>query len=368
MAKSTATKRAVKSSSRTPLKSFPSNSASEPEPRYPFRPPSSSLVPFLATLPPTHIYLIHTDTFPPSHKRRIFAVPLILNVCLALLLLWRAYHAVPSYFAILLATLGFDNRARVDIGATDWPALLEIGASRTGMFFLDFALVRFVAVWPVDFFWGTPAGPMRWRREVGFCKAEVVVRRSRRWGEGVVGDDQEVMGEGKLGAKAFEERVIPGMNAGWVRGRSGMAMLDKNWDLWFRGMVDAHSMVEQGKMRMEHFEGRTVAVHTEEKGWLVWQMEGDDDGGPARRKIQLVKARLEALGKESLFWSWVELVQFETDRATQARATQHGHDGAGSARADVMQRGKRLFEAHGVDFDDFWQGVGGMDDMPGMAA
>lgn len=230
------------------------------------------------------------------------------------------------------------------------------------MFFLDFALVRFVAVWPMDFFWGTPTGPMRWRREVGFCKTEVVVRRSRRWGEGVVGDDQEVLGEGKSGAKAFEERVIPGMDAGWVRGRSGMAMLDKNWDLWFRGMVDAHSLVDKEKMRIEDFEGRMVVVHTEEKGWLVWQMEGEDDGGPARRKIQLVKARLEALGKESLFWSWVELVQFETDQATK-----QGDNSMGSARADAMQRGKQLFEAHGVDFDDFWQGVGGMDDMPGMA-
>ncbi|MCJ1265389.1 hypothetical protein MMC22_005266 [Lobaria immixta] len=362
MAKPAATKRPSKPSSKTPLKSSPNHTTSKFDPKYPFQPPSSSLVPFLATLPPTHIYLIHTDTFPPSHKRRIFAVPLLLNICISLLLLWRAYYAIPSYFAILLATLGFDNRAYVDINATDWPALVEIGASRTGMFFLDFALVRFVAVWPFDFFWGTPAGPMRWRWEVGFGKNEVVVRRSRRWGEGVVGEDQEVLGEGKIGSRAFEERVIPGMDAAWVRGRSGMAMLDKNWDLWFRAMVDAHALVDKGKMRMEDFGGRMVAVHTEEKGWLVWQVEENEKGGPARRKIQLVKARLEGLGKESLFWSWVELVQFETDQAKQ------GDNGTGSAREDVMKRGKQLFEAHGVDFDDFWRTVGGMDDMPGMAA
>lgn len=271
-------------------------------------------------------------------------------------------RAIPSYVAILLATLGVDNRARVDIGATDWPALVEIGASRAGMFFFDFALVRFVAVWPRDFFWGAPAGPMRWRREVGFCKREVVVRRSRRWGDALVADDEEVLGEGNIGARAFEERVIPGMDAAWVRGRSGMAMLDKNWDLWFRGMMDAHSLVRKEKLRVEDFGGRMVAVHTAEKGWLVWQVEEDDAGGPAQRKIQLVKARLEALGKESLFWNWVELVQFETDQAKQ------GDYITGSARAEVMKRGKQLFEAHGVDFDDFWRDVGGLEDMPGMAA
>lgn len=188
-----------------------------------------------------------------------------------------------------------------------------------------------------------------------------MVRRSRRWGEGVVGEDEEVLGEGKLGSRAFEERVIPGMDAVWVRGRSGMAMLDKNWDLWFQGMVDAHSLVQNGKIQMEAFGGRMVAVHTEEKGWLVWQVEENDDGGPARRKIQLVKERLDALGKESLFWNWVELVQFETDQ------TKQGENSMGSAREDVMKRGKQLFEAYGVDFEDFWRGVGGMEDMPGMA-
>ncbi len=226
------------------------------------------------------------------------------------------------------------------------------------MFFLDFSLVKFLAMWPLDFFWGSSVGPALWRWRIGFKDREYVVRRSRRWSEPLAGDDEEILGVGKLGSKAFEDKVLPAIKVDWVRGRTGMSMLDKNWDLWYEGMVNAHDLVKRGIVRMEDFEGTVVAVHTEGMGWLVWKDKEENDGGEASRKIQRVKARLEQMGKEGLFWSWVEFVQSETQRDGVTA------DGVG----DVTRKGKELFEAHGVDFDDFWKEVGGLEGMPGMKA
>ena len=225
------------------------------------------------------------------------------------------------------------------------------------MFFIDFALARFVAVWPMDFFWGTPLGPLRWRWAIGFRERDVVIRRSRRWGESIVGVDEEVVGDGELGRKAFQERIVPGIDATWARGRTGMAMLDNNWDLWYRGMVDAHAFVDSGKIGMIDFQGRTVAVHTE-KGWLCWKIS-DEASGETGEKLQKVKGKLDAMGKEGLFWKWVELVQFETEGREVLT-------GRSTAREDVVRKGKVLFEEEGVDFGEFWHEVGGLEGMPGM--
>lgn len=210
----------------------------------------------------------------------------------------------------------------------------------------------------MDFFLGTPMGPVKWRWAVGFRDREVVVRKSRRWEELVVGVDEEVVGDGERGGKAFEERIIPGIDAAWVRGRSGMAMLDKNWDLWFPGMADAHILLDNGRIEMMDFQGRTVAVHTEERGWLCWRIV-DQEGGETREKLQRVKGKLDSMGKEGLFWKWVELVQFETEGREVLT-------GKSTGREEIMSKGKSLFEEEGVDFDDFWHEVGGLEGMPGV--
>lgn len=71
----------------------------------------------------------------------------------------------------------------------------------------------------------------------------------------------------------------------------------------------------------------------------------------------MFKDKLTSMGKENLFFSWVELIQFETSQPggfTKDRQTR------------TMGRAKELFEAQGVDFDQFWKEVGGTDGLPGM--
>ena len=278
-----------------------------------------------------------------------------MNIVFALLLLWRARIALPSYFGILAATLGFDNGVNVDIANTDWPVLVDITIRRTMMFFFDFALVTFVVPWPVDFFLGKPANPCLWRWRVGFRDQEIVVRRSRRWDRKL--EKGWLAEEGAEGV-VHKERIVPAVDREWVKTKTGYLMMDKSWDLDFAGMLTAHEMVERGKATLEDFQ-KAVFVHTEDFGWLVWSVWKLDEGAQeeGRQKVVLFKDKLTAMGKENLFFQWIELIQFETSQP----------GGFTAERQEIaMEKARELFEAQGVDFDKFWKEVGGVQGLPGM--
>ena len=136
-------------------------------------------------------------------------------------------------------------------------------------------------------------------------------------------------------------------------------MLNKDWDLDWRAMVMATKLVDKKKMDLDDFK-TTILVHHAEFGWMA--IETAEAGGSTaeeegRRKIVAFKDELTTLGKENLFFKWIELVQFESSRP----------GGFGPERQqETMAKAKELFEAQGVDFDKFWAKVGGMRGMPGM--
>ena len=204
------------------------------------------------------------------------------------------------------------------------------------MFVGDFFLFRFVGTWPWEFFLGkgTEASPVGWRRWCNFRDVEVVVRRSRRWdvplfakeniGSGDIrgevekqdGVKEEWLQEGKEG-KLFRERVLPAVDKGWVQNKTSYQMLDQNWDLYFSGMIEAQALVDEGKNKTDDFR-TSVLVHTEKWGWLIWEVwreqeEGVEDEGT--KKLQLIKMKLTAMGKENLFFRWIEIVQSETSQS-----------------------------------------------------
>lgn len=194
----------------------------------------------------------------------------------------------------------------------------------------------------------------------------MVVRRSRRWGEQIFvrgnNDEEAVLGEGKIGGKLYKERVLPGIDAAWVRGRTGMSMLDLNWDLWYQGMADAHMLIDKGQVKIEDFSSRMVVVHESKRGWLMWRCDNDeanDGNNDKMEKIQRIKARLDVMGKEGLFWKWIELVQFETK-------TNDDNNTVGGVQMRLRRKGREMFAEEGVDFDDFWKEFGGLEDMPGL--
>lgn len=369
-----------KSSGKPPAKpTAPDTSSTSPIPS-PFKPAPAELSTFLDTLTSkSHLYIIHLDTHPPAFKRRIFTVPLLLNIFILIILVFRLQRALPTYFYLLLSVLGYDSPANIDKENTDQWTLLGISGERTLMFAGDFLLFRFVGMWPWDFFLGKggEASPVGWRRWCRFRDVEVVVRRSRRWdvplfatersGEeddmrGEVekrdGVKEEWLQEGRQG-KLFRERVLPAVDKGWVKSKTSYQMLDQNWDLYFSGMIEAQALVDVGKNKIDDFR-TSVLVHSEKSGWLIWQVwreqeEGAGDEGT--RKLQLIKNHLTAMGKENLFFRWIEIVQSETSQTGPF---------TGERQKKAVRKIREEFEEQGVDFEEFWGSVGGVEGMPGM--
>ncbi|MCJ1228512.1 hypothetical protein MMC12_005173 [Toensbergia leucococca] len=278
-----------------------------------------------------------------------------MNVVIAILLVWRARVAIPSYVAIAFVTLGHENAAKIGIANTDWSTLIWIVASRATMFLIDTSLARFILPWPIEFFLGSPASPIMWRWKVGFHDQEIIVRKSRKWDRELPNDWLAEESDGFV----YKERIMPGIDRAYVQAKTGYLMIDdKNWDLAFAEMITAHALVSQGTATISDFQ-KSVIVYSNSHGWLVWSVYKLDEGHQeeGRKKLVLFKDKLTAMGKESLFFQWIELLQYETSQSngfTKAR------------QVDAMKKAKELFESQGVDFEEFWKDVGGVDGLPGM--
>jgi len=290
MAKST-TKRPPKSIGK-PTSITPSKSGNPPAP---YSTPPPVLRPFLETLNPEHVYVVHIDSHPKALKQRIFVVPVLMNIGIACLLLWRARVALPNYGRLILVILGYENELKVSTEQAQWTTLLDVLVGRTLMLFIDFTLAKFVLPWPMDFFAGSPGNPVKWRWSVGFQNVEIVVRRSRRWDRTLAKDWLAKGVEGTV----HKERILPAIDKEWVREKTGYLMMDKNWDLDFAGMVTAHEFVKQGKASLQDFQ-KTVIVYTEDNGWiisLVWILEvGSEE--QERKMFKVFEDELMARGKD----------------------------------------------------------------------
>lgn len=276
-------------------KSQPRTQSIPPPP--PFSPAPANLEPFLEVLPKSHVYLTSLDKHPSNFKRRLFAVPLLLNIFVAALLCWRIQQALPTYVDLLLSTFGHQTSQSVDVKNSGFVDLLGVGGSRMMLFMGDFVLVRFVGMWPWDFFVGrsgdSAAGsPVGWRRWVYFRDIEIIVRRSRRWDHSLfstpeakaaagaeVADD--FLEQGREG-QVFKERIEPAVAEEWVRTKTGYLMMDKSWDLYFSGMVDAHAMVDDEVLTFDDFRNQLLVYSEKYGGWLIWQVwkEHEKQDGP----------------------------------------------------------------------------------------
>ncbi|KAK4696238.1 hypothetical protein P7C71_g1633, partial [Lecanoromycetidae sp. Uapishka_2] len=346
----------------------------------PFVPAPPTLQAFLATLDHNHVYLTSLDRHDRDFKRRIFAVPLLLNIFLTILILYRLQFAIPYYLTIFASLLGYDTPAKIlgydtpvkiDVKNTDSLTLLGLGGERALRFLGDLILFRFVGMWPWAFFLGQSglASPVGWRRWVGFRDVEIVVRRSRRWDiplfmkedgseEFLDGVKEEWLEQGKEG-QVWRERVEPAVERQWLRNKTSYMMLDKSWDLFFQGMLKAHALVDEEQNKLEDFR-TSLLVYSEDLGWLMWEAwkeheDGTEDEGT--RKLQLIKDKLTKMGKENLFFRWIEVVQSETSQPGPFTVQK---------QKKAIEKIRGEFEAQRIDFDEFWEDVGGVGSMPGM--
>ena len=192
----------------------------------------------------------------------------------------------------------------------------------------------------------------------------MAVRRSKAWGSGIIVEDLSSE-EGEAGMKKTRvlEIVRRATEPLFMHEKTTYLMLSKEWDLDWRLMVLAHELVDRRKLTLEDFANTTVLVHGgEAHGWLMLESEsigGSNKEEEGRKKILAFKDELTKLGKESLFFRWIELVQFESSK----------QEGWGlEQQRRTMEQARSMFENEGVDFDAFWKKVGGMEGLPGMGS
>jgi hypothetical protein len=219
-----------------------------------------------------------------------------------------------------------------------------------------------IGPWPYSFFLESPGNPVRWRLKAGFRDDEIYIRQSRGWGaKDLLGEAEGSTGKAGADSPFFKTRILPAIDSGRLRAKTGYLLMDKDFDLDFAAMVRATELVDKKEISMDVLRKTVFAwVGSEEAGqWAMWDCWRLDEGSEteAREKIVLFKDRLTAMGKENLFFKWVELVQYESSAAggfTQER------------QIATAEKAKKLFEEQGVDFDTFIKEIGGLDGMPGM--
>ena len=317
----------------------------------PFKKAPSTLLPFLERLDPAHVHITHLDRLPREHKQQIFLIPVLLNSVIALLLLWRLWIAVPYYWLLVQTLFGYATTATVDPATTTRGQQVRILLRRVGTMLFDFLLFRFVGPWPVSFFAEQPANPWLWRWRLGFKPHEAVVRVSRHWGT------EDLMQGVKQGAENafFKTRVLPAVEPGFMK-KTGYLLMGASWDLDFELMLDAHALADRGEIKLEDLDGLVLAYQEEGAvGWIAWKFEATEDVTEARRKkIAAFKETLTAMGKESLFWKWMEIVEDE----------RLGDDELTPDRQKLVEmRVQNEFHANGLDFDDIVMSIGGLEDL-----
>lgn len=313
----------------------------------PFLEPPESYKPFYSRLSPKHVYITHIDTLPIDQKRSTFTLALVLNLLVIALLGWRIHTTTPFYVGLVQAFGGAKNEYYVNVSRTGWRALGSLAIRHVGAIFLDWFLFFYVLKWPRNFFIGY-SNPLLWRLNLGFQPSEIIIRASRL-----------------PVATEFPESIEPSaplmrqtMGAAsptFLGGRTGYLTQNGDFDLYYSLMIDAHKDVEGKVLAIDTFK-LTAWIHFAGLGWMYWPIykEGGEEG---REKIIAFKEQLDRLGKESLFFSWIELIQRETSQP----------GGFTPERQDIaVQKAREMFGREGIDFDKFWERLGGRDAMPGM--
>jgi len=251
----------------------------------PFTRAAERLNPFLDTLNPAKIYIVHLDKLPWDFKRQIFAVPVFLNIIIVIILLWRWYSIIPTYLQLATIFIRADP-ATIAKGAP-FAEKAWLTLRRAFMFGIDFVLIRIIMPWPISFFLEQPANPVKWRRRVRFQDVEIVVRESRKWGA------EELLGGGKKGAESpfFKTRVLPAVERRMLSEKTGYSMMGKDWDLDFASMINAAELCKRKDLNEQDFEA-TVLAHDDKLGWLTWVVYEEEQAAESNDRDKLINFKV----------------------------------------------------------------------------
>lgn len=230
--------------------------------------------------------------------------------------------------------------------------IAQVILRRTGTILIDYFLVTLFLSWPFHFV----TGPVRWRRAVGFRDREIIVRRSSRSWSRKLERNKWIRHD-----EAMRDKIVAAVTPERI-GKTGYLLVDDDWNLDYQAMIRAHAVVDLTRkgdgIQLDEFR-TAVLVYTDSDGWLVWRVA--DENTPAGRErnahrdqVLAFKEKLTALGKENLFYRWVELVQWESSQPGGFTPERQQ-----SAMVQVQQ----MFEQENVSFSDFWDELGGMEGL-----
>ena len=351
-------KATVQPSSQTSISKTTSPASVAPAP---FKVAPAPLQHFASTLPTDHVYLVHIDHTPVSLKKRVFVVPVLLNVAITLILCVRVYYAAPVYLNQLITIFGYETAYSVDTENTAAPGLIDTISSRTFLLMIDYAIFVLLGSWPREFVFGSRASryisPFDWRTTVGFNEDDIIVRRARKWDSPLVKGVEE--GERFWTPQdelIVQNKIEPAMRKAYTS-KTAFTLLDKDWDLDFKGIIDAHRLVKDGRVKQADL--KDIALVYYNKQWIVWRVHEALETQEATKddKVEAFKDKLTGLKQEGIFYRWIELVQYETSQP----------DGFTETRQDIaLQELRSMLKAKDVDDAAFLEELGGTDALPGL--
>lgn len=354
-----------KKTTTTTTKKSKSSTPSSSEPPQPFKRAPEVLSPFLSTLSRKHVYIAHIDNKPRDFKRKIFLIPVVINLAIAVLAVLRLRYILPWYFQLVTSALGHPNETTIHPSTSTWGFIAKVALRRAVTFCLDFLLFVFVWPWPVEFVFSRTGhgNPAAWRWAVGFRDREIYVRRSRPgWDADVA---KKVFGGSGVDAQASNNakalllnHVATATSPMLVNDKTGYLTMNGEWDLDWAAMVKATRLVDDKTVALDAFKLFVVFYH-EAYGWVALDLKQSETAQDDERRNQVFAFRdaLAAVDKEDLFYRWIEIVQFES--------TQPGGFGP-EKQVAVAKKIRDLFAEQGIDFDAFWKESVGSEGLANM--
>lgn len=347
---------APKKATTTKKSKLPTSSS---EPPQPFKRAPEVMNPFLSYLSRKHVYITHIDNKPKDFKRKIFLIPVVINLAIAVVAVWRIRYIAPWYFELVTSALGYPNETTIHPSTLTWALIAKAALRRAFTFCLDFLLFVFVWPWPVEFCLAVSHGnPVRWRWNVGFRDREIYVRRSRAVWDVDLGK-KVLSGEGDVQAKGLLlNNVATATSPMLINEKTGYLTMNGEWDLDWAAMVKATRLVDDKTIALDAFKLMVVLYH-ETYGWVALDLKTNENAQDDERRNQVFAFRdaLAAVGKEDLFYRWIEIVQFES--------TQPGGFGP-EKQVAVAKKIRDLFAEQDIDFDAFWKESVGSESLANM--
>lgn len=135
--------------------------------------------------------------------------------------------------------------------------------------------------------------------------------------------------------------------------------MNGKWDFDWEVMIFVYRMVDKKDVVLEVFRN-VVLLYYKDYGWFCYDIwvsivVNEDE---KRWQVFVFRDVLMVMGKDQFFYCWIEIVQYEV--------IQFG--GFGKDKQEVVvKKIWDMFEEEGVDFDELWKEIVGIDGIIGFS-